>query len=141
MGTVSTDPQIQSVVLSLLWFVIIIIFGGALYAFIMAIFQFIFSRGEEEKIKKAWNNIRYMIIGIMLSIFLLFGVPLLLERFEVPGYEEYTFQNIVQQGSKNFGVILESLDFLDDDWSDTGSGQDIDDLEQDDGHDGGRYSL
>jgi len=57
-----TMNNVAQLVLVSLALLVIIIFIGALYAFFYAIFQFIFSAGDPEKIKKARNSIRYMIL-------------------------------------------------------------------------------
>jgi len=71
---------LEEILLSLLAIVIILIFVGSLYAFFYAIFLFIFSSGDAEKIKKAWNSIRYMILGIVLTIAILFLFPVVLSK-------------------------------------------------------------
>ncbi|UFX83088.1 chloride channel protein [Candidatus Absconditicoccus praedator] len=91
---------IEEFVLLILAVVVIVIFGGAIAAFFIAIFQFIFSKGDSEKIKKAWNTIRYMLLGIILTILLLFIFPVVFERLEIPGHEQYTAQNIFEKAGE-----------------------------------------
>jgi hypothetical protein len=62
----------EDIILFILAIAILLIFIGCIYAFFHAIFLFIFSKGEETKVKAAWNSIRYMIIGLFLTIMLLF---------------------------------------------------------------------
>jgi uncharacterized membrane protein len=57
-------------------FLVIIIFCGAIYAFIRSIFLFIFSQGDPENKKKARDRVRFMIIGLVMTIGLLFIFPL-----------------------------------------------------------------
>jgi cbb3-type cytochrome oxidase subunit 3 len=38
---------------------VLLVFIGVVYAILYAVIMFIFSGGNEEKIKKAWNSIRY----------------------------------------------------------------------------------
>lgn len=85
---------IENFILVIMAIVVIILFAWAVYAFLVSIFQFIFSKWDAEKIKKAWNNIRYMILWIILSFLLLFVFPIVFERLKIPWYEVYTAQNI-----------------------------------------------
>ncbi|MDR0860001.1 MAG: hypothetical protein LBO09_03285 [Candidatus Peribacteria bacterium] len=73
---------------------VLIVFAGCIYAFFRAIFLFIFSKGEDAKVKAAWNSIRYMVIGLFLTIMLLFAGPQLLRMFKVQNYEVYTAKNV-----------------------------------------------
>ncbi|HRU49969.1 MAG TPA: hypothetical protein P5155_00535 [Candidatus Absconditabacterales bacterium] len=94
MPVAASTDSIQNLILTILAVVIIIVAVGSIYAFIRAIFLFIFSQGKEEKIKKAWNSIRYMIMGIFLSVFILFMFPLVFKRVGVDNHEEYSAKNI-----------------------------------------------
>jgi hypothetical protein len=62
----------EDIILFILALAILIVFLGCIYAFFSAIFLFIFSKGEDAKVKAAWNSIRYMILGVFLTIMLLF---------------------------------------------------------------------
>jgi len=101
----ATPTSVEHFMLTLLALIVIVICGGCIYAFIHAIFLFIFSQGDEEKKKSAWNGIRYMIIGVMLTIFLLTFFPILFEQLNVTWYATYTASNIF----KRVGEILNSL--------------------------------
>ena len=94
MPVSASTNSIQNLILIILAIVIIIIAVWSIYAFVRAIFLFIFSQWKEEKIKKAWNSIRYMIMGIFLSVLLLFMFPLIFKRVGLDNYEEYTAKNI-----------------------------------------------
>lgn len=76
-----------------------------MYAFIQSIILFIFSGGDSEKIKKARNGIRYMILGIVLTLAFLFVFPLVFKRIKLPGHEVYTATNIFRQA----GYLTTSL--------------------------------
>ena len=89
----------ENVFLTILALIIIIIFWGAIYAFIYAIFLLIFSKWDENKIKKAWNSIRYAIIWIFLAVFLLFVFPIIFQKLQIPGYKVYTAKNIFKRSS------------------------------------------
>ena len=86
--------SIQDIILTVLAIVIILIFGGAIYSLFRAIFQFIFSDGKEDVIQKAIKNIRYTIMGIVITLILLFVFPILFRQMRVDGYQYYTAQNI-----------------------------------------------
>jgi hypothetical protein len=58
---------------------------------------FIFSNGDEEKKKSAWNSIRYMIIGVIMTIFLLTVFPVIFRQLKVSGYEVYTAKNVFER--------------------------------------------
>lgn len=98
--------SIANLILMILAFLVIIIFVGALYAFFYAIFQFIFSAGDPEKIKKAWNSIRYMILGIVFTLVILFFFPIILKKAKIPGHEFYTANNIFAKVSQITGWFI-----------------------------------
>lgn len=97
---VTWNTSFEHIVLTILALVNIIIFWGAIYAFILAIFQFIFSKWDPEKVKKAWNNIRYMILWVIFSIFLLLLFPLIFQRLKITWYKVYTASNIFKRASE-----------------------------------------
>lgn len=74
---------IEYIVLSILAGLVILIFGGAIYAFFLAIWLFIFSGGNEEKIKRAWTSLRFMILGIIMTLVFLFVFPVLFQRMRI----------------------------------------------------------
>ncbi len=86
--------SIQNLILIVLAVVVIAISVWSIYAFIRSILLFIFSQWKEDKIKTAWNSIRYMIMGIFLTVFLLFVFPLAFKRMGLENYEEYSAKNI-----------------------------------------------
>lgn len=77
--TIWRYTSIESLLLTILAVIVLAIFVWAIYSFVRAIWLFIFSNWEEEKVKGARNSIRYMMIGIIFTVLLLFIVPLLLE--------------------------------------------------------------
>lgn len=91
--------SIANMILTILSLLVILIFIGSIYAFFYAIITFIFSAGDPDKIKKAWNSIRYMILGIVMTLTVLFLFPLILKKVKIPGYEYYTANNIFSQVS------------------------------------------
>ena len=90
---------VWDLILSIIAIIIILIFAGSIYAFFYAIGLFVFSAWDNEKIKKAWNSIRYMIIGILLTLFFLFIFPLLFQRLNVPQADQFTAQGIFSRAS------------------------------------------
>ncbi len=56
--------------------------------------MFIFSNNKEENKKKWRNSIRFMIIGVVLTIVLLFLVPVVLWWMKVPESSTYTPANV-----------------------------------------------
>ena len=89
----------ENVFLNIMAILVIIIFWWVFYSFIYAIFLFIFSKWNEEKIKKAWNSIRYWIIWIILTLIILFVAPFILKELHVPGYRIYTAKNIFDRAT------------------------------------------
>ena len=99
------QDTVSNIILFILAALVILIVAGCIFSFIRAIFFFIFSQWKEEKIKKAWNSIRYMIIWIFLTAALLFLFPLIFRRIWISDYEKYTAKNIFAKA----GTILSSL--------------------------------
>ena len=95
----------EEIVLYILWAIVLIICWGCIYAFIRAIFLFIFSNGKNEKIQAAWSSIRYMILGMFFTVMLLFAAPSLLKFTHVPGAENYTAKAIFTYMGKILGHI------------------------------------
>lgn len=94
MNAMYTNSNFQDLVLTVLALVVIIVLLGSIYTFIRAIILFIFSHNKEENKKKGWNSIRFMIIGIILTIFLLMMTPVVLKWMKVPAYETYKTTHI-----------------------------------------------
>jgi len=97
--------SVEGFVLTIISILVIGVFWWAIYAFFQAIYLFIFSAGDADKIKKAWNSIRFMVLGIFLTLFFLFVFPIIFKRIQLPGYEAYTANNVFAHTS----YILRSL--------------------------------
>lgn len=95
----------EEIVLYVLGAIILIICWGCIYAFLRAIFLFIFSKGEEKEIKAAWSSIRYMILGLFFTVMLLFVSPTLLKFMNVQGADKYTPKAIFSYMGKILGHI------------------------------------
>lgn len=94
MNVVASDSTVQNAILIILALVVIVICAWCIYAFIRAIFFFIFSQWKDEKIKKAWNSIRYMIMWIFLTIMFLLIFPFIFKKVWLDHAEVYTAKNI-----------------------------------------------
>ena len=92
---------IEDVILTILAILIIVILLGTIYSIIRAIIQFIFSNGDAAKIKKAWDGIRYTIIGIIITVFLLFFFPIIFQKVSPSSGQSYTAKAIL---SKAMGI-------------------------------------
>lgn len=102
----SSAVWIDSVILTVLAILVIVIFLGSIYSFVVAVFQFIFSNGDAEKIKTARNNIRFMIIGILLTMVLLFAFPLAFQYLKIQGYKTYTASNIFNRAGEIINQLI-----------------------------------
>lgn len=89
--------SIEDVLLSVLAILIIVILLWTIYSVIFAIIQFIFSNWDQDKIKKAWNSIRYTIIGIIITVFLLFFIPMIFQRISPTGSVNYSARSILNR--------------------------------------------
>lgn len=94
MNAVYANADFQNIILTVLALVVILVMIWCIYTFIRAIIMFVFSHNKEENKKKWWNSIRFMIVGVILTIFLLFLVPLALRLMNVPKYDVYTPVNV-----------------------------------------------
>jgi len=90
---------VSDIILFILAAMVILIAAWCIFSFIRAIFFFIFSQGKDEKIKKAWNSIRYMIIWIFLTVVLLFLFPYIFRLVWLEHYEKYNAKNIFNKAS------------------------------------------
>ncbi len=84
----------ETIILTILAIVVLVVCVGCIYAFVRAIYMFIFSHGDWEKIKQAYSSIRFMILWILLTVMLLFIFPLILKWMKVPDSDTYNAKNI-----------------------------------------------
>jgi len=94
MNAIYDNADFQNVILTVLALVVLMVLVGVIYTFVRAIIMFIFSHNKEENKKKWWNSIRFMIIGIILTIVLLLLIPTVLKWMKVPKYDIYTPKNV-----------------------------------------------
>lgn len=101
-----TYSSIEDIILTILAILVIVILLGTIYSIVRAIIQFIFSNWDSEKIKKAWNSIRYTIIGIIVTIFLLFFLPMIFQRISPSSWINYSAKNILNRSMDLWRKIL-----------------------------------
>ena len=82
------------VILFVFALIVLAILVWCVWAFFYAIFLFIFSKWDDSKVKLAWNGIRYMIIGLFLTVMILFMAPTVLKVFSVRNYDGYAAKYI-----------------------------------------------
>ena len=100
MNSIYDNADFQNVILTVLALVVILVIVGCMYTFIRAIILFVFSHSKEENKKKWRNSIRFMIIGVILTIVLLVLVPVVLRLMKVPKYDVYTPSNIFSRAGE-----------------------------------------
>lgn len=112
MNAVYANADFQNIILTILALVVILVIAGCIYTFIRAIILFVFSHSKEENKKKWRNSIRFMIIGVILTVLLLFLIPVVLRWMKVPQYDIYTPTNIFSRAGElvnklfNLGNII-----------------------------------
>ncbi len=107
-----TDSSFQSVIITVLACVILGVVIWCIYTFVRAIFFFIFSGAKEDNKKKWRSSIRFMIIGIILTIILLFLVPSVLKWMNVPNAEVYTPKVIFNKAGDVLKVLFKVGDVV-----------------------------
>lgn len=112
MNAVYTNANFQNVILTLLALVVILIIVGCLYTFVRAIILFVFAHNKDDNKKKWWNSIRFMIIGVILTIFLLLLVPTILRWMKVPSYDMYTPSNIFGRAGELVNQLFDLWDII-----------------------------
>lgn len=112
MNAIYGNASFQNVVLTVLACVVLAVVGWCVYTFVRAIFFFIFSGAKDENKKKWWNSIRFMIIGVILTIVLLFFVPNVLKWMNVTDYDIYTPSNIFSRAGEVVGSLFKIGDVV-----------------------------
>ena len=106
MYDVNAQTTLQTVMLTVFALLLIAIFAGSIVAFVRAIWGFITSGGDEEKITASWSSIRFMITGIVLSLILLFFFPILLEKIGTDSAGIYTAKNVFARAGEIINWFL-----------------------------------
>lgn len=112
MSAVYTNTDFQNIILTVLALVVILVIVWCIYTFIRAIIMFIFSHNKEENKKKWRNSIRFMIIGVILTILLLFLIPTVLRLMKVPQYDVYTPKNIFSRAGELINGLFNLGDII-----------------------------
>ncbi len=86
--------------------VVIAVFVMSIVSFLMAIRDFIRSEWEEAEKKKWWNRIRFMMIGVILTIVFLIIFPLFLRQLWVINYEMFAAPSIFNRVWQILNYIL-----------------------------------
>jgi len=97
----------SNIILNLFAILTLLVFIWVIYSILYSIFLFIFSWGNDEKIKKAWFSIRYAILGLIITIIVLIVIPWFLRAIKVPWYNQYTSTNIFKTAKLWVNKILE----------------------------------
>lgn len=105
MTSIYANADFQNVILTILACVILAVLLWCIYTFIRAIFFFIFAGTKEDYKKKWWSSIRFMIIGMIMTVLLLFLVSPILKLMHVPQYTTYTSKNVINKA----GDVLEYI--------------------------------
>jgi len=115
--------MLSNIILNILAILVLLVFIGVIYALVYAIFMFVFSWWNEEKIKKAWSSIRYALLWFLLTLIVLFAIPWFLRAIKVPGYRQYTSQNVFKTAKWWVYTIMwvfhstkSPVDYSDDGW-------------------------
>ena len=99
--------SLENVLLTVFAIIVIIVLAGCLYAFLRAIFFFIFSGGKEDQKKKGWNSIRFMVIGVILCVGLLISFPYIIKAMNVELTEEYSTKQVFNKAGELFKKVFE----------------------------------
>ena len=89
---ITSDPA--DVILLVFALIVLVVLVWCIWAFFYAVFLFIFSRWDDNKVKSAWNGIRYMIIGLFMTVMLLFMGPTILRMFRLQNSDNYSAKYI-----------------------------------------------
>lgn len=98
--------SIEDIILTILAILVILILVGTIYSIVLAIIQFVFSNGDDGKIKKAWNAIRYAILGLIMTVLLLFIFPIIFQKIGAQSIGNYTARAILQRAMNVGSAIL-----------------------------------
>ena len=112
MPDIYKQASFQNIILTILAVIVIIIILWCIYTFIRAIFFFIFSHNKDEYKKKWQSSIRFMLIGIILTIVLLLLIPTLFKLMNIPDYQTYTTKSIFQRAGKLMNSIFNLGDII-----------------------------
>jgi len=112
MPDVYKQTTFELFVLTGLAIIVLIICMWCIYAFVKAIFLFIFSHWDAGKIKQAYSSIRYMIIWVILTVGLLFVFPPLLKAIKLDWADSYTAKNVFSRIWELFNYVINMWDIF-----------------------------
>ncbi len=112
MSDIYSQTNFQNIVLTVLACVVLAVVVWCIYTFIRAIFFFIFSSAKEENKKKGRNSIRFMIVGVILTIILLFLIPSVLKRMNVSNSDVYSPKNIFNKAWTVMTTVFDIGNFI-----------------------------
>ena len=92
--TIDNDNFIPWVVLTILAILVLMIFLGCIFSFVVSIWIFVTSGEDNTKRAKAWASIRYMILWLVFTIIFLFVFPIIFQKIWVKWYQYYSAKNI-----------------------------------------------
>ena len=110
MPDIYRQTTMADVVLTIFAIIVIIVIAGCLYSFIRAIILFVFSWSKEENKKKWRNSIRFMIIGLLLTVVLFIIFPFILKWMNVDLGEDYSAKKVFNKA----GELLQKVVLLKD---------------------------
>jgi len=100
----------ESLFITIMAILVLITFWWVLFALFMSVFQFLFSKWDPDKIKKAWSSIQFAIVGAIITMLILFLVPALAKYTKVNGYEKYTYTAIFKRATEIVNWFSRLLD-------------------------------
>ena len=90
----------EDIILTAIAIVVILVVAGSLYSFFRAIFFFIVSGSKDDKRKKGRNSIRFMIIGVLLTLVLMLSFPYILKSMNIEVKDSYTVKNVLNKAGE-----------------------------------------
>lgn len=103
---VATTDSIAMMLQTVIALVVIAVFVMSIVSFVMAIRDFIRSEGEEDQKKRGRNRIRFMMIGVILTIIFLIIFPLFLHWLWVINYEMFSAPSIFNRVGQILNYLL-----------------------------------
>jgi formate hydrogenlyase subunit 3/multisubunit Na+/H+ antiporter MnhD subunit len=110
MPDIYRQTTMADAALTIFAIIVIIVIAWCLYSFIHAIILFVFSWAKEENKKKWRNSIRFMIIGLLLTVVLLVAFPFILKWMNVDLWEDYSAKKVFSKA----GELLQKVVLLKD---------------------------
>jgi len=87
------QTTMEEVIITICAIIVLVVIVGSFFSFLYAVYLFLFSKGKDENKTKGRNAIRYMIIGIVLSVLFLGILPFALKGVNIE-LKDYTTKAI-----------------------------------------------